>query len=308
VRLLFAGTPESAVPSLRALLESRHEVVAVLTRPDAPAGRGRHVAASPVASIARDAGIETLTPQTPRDPGFLDRLRELAPDGCAAVAYGGLIPGDALAVPTHGWVNLHFSVLPAWRGAAPVQRAIMAGDDVTGATTFRLVEELDAGPTYGVMTAAIRPDDTAGTLLGRLASDGAGLLVTTFDGIEDGVLEARPQPTEGVSHAPKLTVDEARVDWAKPAVAVDAHIRGCTPAPGAWTTALGGRLKLEPVRARLGEAGLKPGELRVGKNDVLVGTATDPVELTRVQAQGKPWMSAADWARGLRGEPGRLGE
>jgi methionyl-tRNA formyltransferase len=308
VRLLFAGTPETAVPSLKALLASRHEVVAVLTRPDAPAGRGRRLTPSPIADVARDAGIEVLTPRTPRDPAFLTRLGEIAPDGCAVVAYGGLIPPDALAVPEHGWVNLHFSVLPAWRGAAPVQRAIMAGDDVTGATTFRLVEELDAGPTYGVMTATIRPDDTAGSLLARLASDGAGLLVTTFDGLEDGVIEARPQPADGLSYAPKLTVEDALVDWTKPASVVDAQIRGCTPAPGAWTTALDSRLKLEPVEVRSDHAHLEPGEVRASKADVLVGTGTDPVALTRVQAQGKPWMAAADWARGLRAEPGRLGE
>jgi methionyl-tRNA formyltransferase len=308
VRLVFAGTPEQAVPSLRALLASRHEVVAALTRPDAPAGRGRRLTASPVAEVAKAAGIEVLTPPSPRDPDFLDRLRSIAPDGCAVVAYGALVPPDALAVPPAGWVNLHFSVLPAWRGAAPVQRAIMAGDDITGATTFRLVEELDAGPTYGVMTAAIHAHDTAGSLLDRLAAGGAGLLTTTFDGIEDGTLEARPQPSDGVSYAPKLTVEEARIDWARPASAVDAQIRGLTPAPGAWTTALGGRLKLGPVRVLPDESGLEPGGVRVAKESVTVGTTTDPVELTRVQAQGKPWMPAADWARGVRGDLVRLGE
>ncbi|HSS67853.1 MAG TPA: methionyl-tRNA formyltransferase [Nocardioidaceae bacterium] len=308
MRLLFAGTPESAVPSLRALLASRHDVVAVLSRPDAPSGRGRRLTPSPVAALSREAGIEVLTPPTPRDPVFLDRLRAIAPDGCAVVAYGGLIPPDALAVPVHGWVNLHFSVLPAWRGAAPVQRAIMAGDDITGATTFRLVEELDAGPTYGVMTATVRPDDTAGTLLERLALDGAGLLVTTFDGLEDGIVEARPQSTDAVSYAPKLTVEESRVSWSRIARAVDAHIRGCTPAPGAWTTALGARLKVGPVRPLDDEPPLGPGDVRTTKSAVMVGTGSVPVALSTVQAQGKPWMAAADWARGLRGELGRLGD
>jgi methionyl-tRNA formyltransferase len=307
VRLLFAGTPDAAVPSLRALLASRHEVVAVLTRPAAPAGRGRRLTPSPVADVVHGAGIELLTPTTPRDPVFTDRLRAIGPDACAVVAYGGLIPADALAVPPHGWVNLHFSLLPAWRGAAPVQRAIMAGDDVTGATTFRLVDELDAGPTYGLMTATVRPDDTAGDLLDRLAVDGAGLLVTTFDGIEDGALEAREQPADGISYAPKLTVDDARVDWSRPAGLVDAHIRGCTPAPGAWTTVLGGRLKLGPARPVEDAAPLEAGLVRASKNEVQVGTGSAPVALSTVQAQGKPWMAAADWARGLRDQPGRLG-
>jgi len=308
VRLLFAGTPETAVPSLQALLSSRHDVVAVLARPDAPSGRGRKLTPSPVAALARDVGIELLTPRTPRDPAFLGRLRELAPDACAVVAYGALIPPEALAVPQHGWVNLHFSVLPAWRGAAPVQRAIMAGDDVTGATAFRLVEELDAGPVFGVMTATIRPDDTAGSLLDRLAVDGAGLLVTTLDGLEDGVLEARPQPSDGVSHAPKLTVEDAAVRWERPAAAVDAQIRGCTPAPGAWTTAAGARLKVGPARPLPDEPALAPGDVRITKSEVRVGTGTVPVALTQVQAQGKPWMAAADWARGLHGDLVRLGE
>jgi methionyl-tRNA formyltransferase len=305
--LLFAGTPESAVPSLRALLASRHDVVGALTRPDARSGRGRRLTSSPVADIAREAGLEVLAPATPRDPSFLARLREIAPDSCAVVAFGALIPAEALAVPPHGWVNLHFSVLPAWRGAAPVQRAIMAGDDITGATTFRLVEELDAGPTYGVMTAAVRPDDTAGSLLGRLAADGAALLVATLDGLEEGVLEARPQPADGVSYAPKLSVDDARVEWARPAAAVDAQVRGCTPAPGAWTTVLGSRLKVEPVRPRPDEPPLAAGAVRTTKAEVVVGTGSDPVALTRVQAQGKPWMAAADWARGLRDNIGSLG-
>jgi methionyl-tRNA formyltransferase len=304
---MFAGTPESAVPSLRALLASPHDVIAVLTRPDAPSGRGRRLTPSPVAEVARGAGLEVLTPTTPRDPAFADRLREIAPDGCAVVAYGGLIPAEALSIPPAGWVNLHFSVLPAWRGAAPVQRAIMAGDDVTGASTFRLVEELDAGPIFGVMTATVRPDDTAGSLLDRLAADGAGLLVATFDGIEDGTVEARAQPVDGVSYAPKLSVDEARVDWERPAAAVDAFVRGCTPAPGAWTTTVGSRLKVGPVRLRPGETPLRPGVVRTTKTEVLVGTGSDPVGLDRVQAQGKPWLAAADWARGHRGDVGRLG-
>jgi len=247
MRLVFAGTPQTAVPALDALLASRHEVVAVLTRPDAPAGRGRHVESSPVARRAAGAGLEVLTPARVRDPQFLDRLRHIAPDCVPLVAYGALIPQAALDVPAHGWVNLHFSVLPAWRGAAPVPHAILHGDDVTGATTFRLVAELDAGPVYGVLTEPVRPADTAGDLLDRLAHSGAQLLLATLDGIEAGTIEAVPQPAEGVSFAPKITPADARVDWKLPAYVVDRVIRACTPEPGAWTEHDGARLKLGPV-------------------------------------------------------------
>jgi methionyl-tRNA formyltransferase len=308
VRLLFAGTPEVAVPSLRALLGSSHEVAAVLTRPDAAAGRGRRLVASPVAEVAAEAGVEVLRPTTPRDPEFLQRLRELAPDCCPVVAYGGLIPQAALDVPKHGWVNLHFSLLPAWRGAAPVQHALLAGDQVTGASTFRLERGLDTGPVYGVMTEAVRPDDTSGALLDRLATAGAELLVATIDGIADGSLTPRPQPDDGVSLAPKLEVSDARIDWTAPAARVDRLVRACTPAPGAWTTLGGDRLKLGPVRPSEADGTLAPGELSVGKREVLVGTGTHPVVLSTVQAPGKKAMAAADWARGVRLPPGqRLG-
>src|SRR2546421_414469 len=209
MRLVFAGTPAAAVPSLDALLKSRHEVAAVITRPDAPAGRGRRVGPSPVADRAAEVGLELLKPATPRDEGFLRRMRALAPDCCPVTAYGALIPQAALEVPRLGWVNLHFSLLPAWRGAAPVAHAIANGDDITGATTFRLVAELDAGPVYGVMTEPIGPQDTAGDVLARLATAGAGLLAQTLDGIESGGLRAVPQPVEGISYAPKLTTEDA---------------------------------------------------------------------------------------------------
>ncbi len=247
MRLVFAGTPQTAVPSLDALLASRHEVVAVVTRPDAPAGRGRKVDSSPVARRAAAAGIEVLTPARARDPQFLDRMREIAPDCAPMVAYGALLPQSLLDIPRHGWVNLHFSVLPAWRGAAPVQHAIMHGDDVTGASTFRVVAELDAGPVYGVVTEPVRPDDTTGQLLERLSHSGAELLVATLDGIEAGTIQAVPQPAEGVSFAPKITPADARVDWKLPAHVVDRLIRACTPNPGAWTEFEGARLKLGPV-------------------------------------------------------------
>jgi len=300
MRLIFAGTPAVTLPSLDALAASGHEIVAVLTRPDAPAGRGRRLVRSPAAAWADERGIEVLTPLKPREPEFQERLRELAPDCVPVVAYGALVPPAALEIPRHGWVNLHFSVLPAWRGAAPVQHALWAGDEVTGATTFRIVPELDAGPTYGVMTERIRPGDTAGDLLARLAEGGAGLLVATLDGIDDGSLEARPQQDEGVCLAPKITVEDARVDWAEPAVAVDRRVRACTPAPGAWTTLDGERVKLGPVTAAAEARSLAPGELAVTKHDVLVGTGTTPVRLGRVKAFGKKQMAAEDWARGVR--------
>ena len=315
MRLVFAGTPQTAVPSLEELLRSKHEVVAVLTRPDAPAGRGRQIGPSPVAQCAASAGIEVLKPGKPRDPAFLDRLRAIAPDCCPVTAYGALIPRTALEIPRYGWVNLHFSLLPAWRGAAPVPHAILHGDDITGATTFQLVAELDAGPVYGVMTQPIGPEDTAGDLLARLATSGAALLVETLDGIESGCLRAIPQPADGVSYAPKLTTDDARVRWSAPALAVGRQIRACTPAPGAWTTLGEARLKLWPVRECAPAAGepLGPGELRVSKSGVLVGTATHPVQLGDVQPGGKRRMPAAEWARGLRatepsvGDPGSAG-
>jgi len=305
VRLVFAGTPEPALPALQAIVASRHELVGVVTRPDAAAGRGRKLVASPVAQLAEELGVPVLKPAHPRDPEFQDALKALRPDCCPVVAYGALLPQSALDIPTHGWVNLHFSVLPNWRGAAPVQHALMAGDEVTGATTFRIVPELDAGPTFGLMTQLIRDDDTAGTLLEKLAEGGAGLLVATLDGIEDGTIEAREQPAEGISFAPKILVEHARVDWDDPALGIDRRIRGCTPAPGAWTTWAGERMKLGPVTITDREP-LPPGRLEVTKNDVYVGTATRPVRLSQVQPFGKKLMPAADWARGVQLEPGTV--
>ncbi|MFI7701015.1 methionyl-tRNA formyltransferase [Nonomuraea sp. NPDC049480] len=300
MRLVFAGTPETALPSLRTLLDSpRHEVVAVVTRPDAQSGRGRKVHPSPVAELAEEAGIEVLRPQKAGDPAFLDRLRTLEPDCCPVVAYGALLPQSALDVPRHGWINLHFSILPAWRGAAPVQRSILHGDEITGATTFQIVKELDAGPVYGVVTEEIRVTDTSGSLLERLSVSGAGLLAATLDGVEDGTLEARPQPADGVTMAPKINVVDARVDWAKPAMHVDRLVRACTPNPGAWSEFRGQRIKLGPVRPVPGER-LAPGEIAASKTAVLVGTATDAVELGEVQPQGKRLMGAVEWARGVR--------
>ncbi|MFI6082049.1 methionyl-tRNA formyltransferase [Streptomyces sp. NPDC051217] len=309
MKLVFAGTPEVAVPALDALIASdRHEVAAVVTRPDAPSGRGRRLVASPVAERAEEAGIEILRPARPRDEAFLTRLREIAPDCCPVVAYGALLPRVALDIPVHGWVNLHFSLLPAWRGAAPVQHAVMAGDETTGAATFLIEEGLDSGPVYGVITEDVRPTDTSGDLLTRLAFAGAGLLAATMDGIEDGTLKAVPQPAEGITLAPKLTVEDARVDWTAPALRVDRVVRGCTPAPGAWTVFRGERLKLIQLAPVPDRTDLAPGEPAVGKNSVHVGTGSYAVELLWVQPQGKKPMRAADWARGVRIATGeRLG-
>ena len=304
MRLLFAGTPEAAVPSLEALIASRHEVVAVLTRADAPAGRGRKLAPSPVRVAAEEAGIPVWT-DVPRGDEFVGRLRDLDVDAAPVVAYGHLLRPEVLAVPRHGWINLHFSLLPAWRGAAPVQRAIIAGDEITGATTFLLDAGMDTGPVLGTMTETIRPRDTSGDLLDRLAHAGAGLLVATLDSLEDGALDPQPQPADGVSLAAKLTPADAFVTFTTPALAVDRLVRGCTPAPGAWTTAPGpdgtpARLGLGPVTLRPDVTDLRPGDLRPGKKDVLVGTATHAVQLGLVQPVGKKPMAAADWARGAR--------
>ncbi|WP_433555001.1 methionyl-tRNA formyltransferase [Pseudonocardia xinjiangensis] len=309
MRLVFAGTPEPAVPSLRALLgSSRHEVAAVVTRPDAPAGRGRKLVRSPVGALADETGIPVLTPARPSDPAFRAELAEIAPDCCPVVAYGALIPRATLDIPRQGWVNLHFSLLPAWRGAAPVQAAVRHGDEVTGATTFLLEEGMDTGPTFGVVTEPVGPADTAGDLLGRLAVSGAALLLATMDGIADGTLRPRPQPAEGVSRAPKVTTADARIDWAAPPLAIDRLVRSVTPEPGAWTTFRGERLGLGPVAAvpATEPVVLKPGELHVEKRRVLVGTVGAPLQLGEVQPVGKRAMPAPDWARGAHIEPGGL--
>ena len=325
MRLLFAGTPEVAVPTLDALVNSPHEVVAVLTRADAPAGRGRKLTPSPVRQRAEELGIEVIT-GNPRDPEVLARLRELNIDCAPVVAYGQILRPEALDIAPHGWINLHFSLLPAWRGAAPVQRAIMAGDEITGATTFVIEEGLDSGPVLGTMTEVIRPGDTSGDLLMRLAHAGAPLMLATMDALETGQLNPVSQNDLDATYAHKLLDADGEVDWTNPAHAIDRRIRGCTPAPGAWTTLPGGgRLGLGPLRSAAstlpalpapaatagalapgatGQVGdvvvLSPGEILVTKRAVFVGTGSGPVELGHVTAPGKKAMAAADWARGAR--------
>ena len=304
VRLVFAGTPEPALPALRHLIDSpRHQVIAVLTRPDAPVGRHRKPEPSPVAREALARGIPLLRPARPNSPEFVAELAALAPECCAVVAYGALLRDALLAVPPHGWINLHFSLLPAWRGAAPVQAAIAAGDTITGATTFRIEPSLDSGPVYGVVTETIRPIDTAGDLLERLALSGAALLSTTLDGIADGTLTARPQPADGVSMAPKITVEQARVRWDLPASVVERRIRAVTPNPGAWTLIGDLRVKLGPVGIDDAPEALPPGAIHVDRKSVWIGTGSAPVRLNQIQPPGKKPMNAVDWARGARLDP-----
>ena len=301
MRIVFAGTPEPALPSLRRLIESpRHDVISVLTRPDAAKGRHGKPSPSPVARLALEHDIPVLRPSRPNSEEFIAELTELAPDACAVVAYGALLSERLLAVPANGWINLHFSLLPAWRGAAPVQAAIAAGDAVTGATTFQIELALDSGPVYGVVTETIRPVDTAGDLLERLSISGAALLETTLDGIADGALTAVPQPADGVTIAPKVTVEDARVRWDLPAHAVDRRIRAVTPNPGAWTMIGDLRVKVGPVTVEESSNSLPPGAIRIERKGVHIGTGSHPVLLGQIQPPGKKPMNAADWARGAR--------
>ena len=317
LRVLFAGTPDVAVPTLRALA-ARHTVVAALTRPPARRSRRGSEEPSPVANAARELGIDVLEWPTLRTPEALEAIRALEVDVAVVVAYGALVPQALLDVPTHGWINLHFSLLPAWRGAAPVQWAVRSGDEVTGATTFRLTAGLDTGPVIGTMTELVRPRDTSGDLLGRLSEGGVPLVLATLDALADGSASPTEQPTDGVSLAPKVEVADAQVPWHLPALAVDRFVRSMTPAPGAWTVIAGTRVKVAPVGLGSGagpgsapgsdsgadDVVLEPGEIRAGRRDVLVGTATTPVVLSEVAPAGKSWMAAADWARGARLDQG----
>ena len=307
---MFAGTPAAALPSLRNLIDAHrrgaHQIVAVITRPDARAGRGRSLRASPVAVVAEQAGLPVIKAAGARDPAFASALVELEPDAGAVVAYGAILPTPVLEIPTHGWINLHFSLLPAWRGASPVEAAIRHGDQITGASTFRLEAGLDTGPVYGVVTEPIGLRDTTGELLQRLAISGAQLLSSALDGIAAGTLQPRPQPADGVSHTGKVTAADARIDWSAPAAAVDRQIRSVTPEPGAWTESRWGRLGIGPVEPIDG-AGLSAGELSFGRHEVLVGTGNGAVRLGLVTASGKKAMPAADWARGTRPSPGQGG-
>ncbi|MGO2542525.1 methionyl-tRNA formyltransferase [Specibacter sp. AOP5-B1-6] len=297
MRLLFAGTPAVALPSLEALRSAGHEIVAVLTRPDAPLGRKRVMTPSPVAARAAELGLPVIKADK-IDADAAAAIAAAAPEVAAIVAYGALIPPSALGIPEHGWINLHFSLLPAWRGAAPVQHSVINGDEVTGASTFLLEKGLDTGPVYGTMTEAIRPADTSAALLERLSHSGAVLLAQTIDGIAAGQLSGVEQQGE-ISLAPKLSLEDGHVHWDDPALAINRRIRGVTSEPGAWTMLAGQRFKLSPVLLRTDVTDLAPARLRIEAKSVLVGTGSHAVELVQVQPAGKKLMQATDWARGL---------
>jgi methionyl-tRNA formyltransferase len=307
MRILFAGTPEPAAVTLQYLLEdSPHEVVAVLTQPDAKRGRGRTLHPSAVAEVADAAGVPvhkwpSLKASAEDADEVRATLRAYAADGVTAVAvvaYGQILPADVLDLFDEGWVNLHFSLLPRWRGAAPVQAAIAAGDEVTGATTFRIVPELDAGPVLGEVEEAIGLEDTADDLLTRLTYAGRELLADTLTGLETGQVTGTEQPAEGMTYAAKITPADARVDWTRPAAEIQRVTRAHTPAPGAWTTLAGDRYKLGLLLPVDDYDGLAAGEVVAGKSRVLVGTGDGTLQITRIQPPGKKMMAAADWARG----------
>lgn len=305
MRLVFAGTPEVAAVTLAELLDrSGHDVVAVLTRPDAPQGRSKRPVPSPVARLALERGIELLRPGRPAEADFVARLIALAPEACPVVAYGALLPERVLAIPRLGWINVHYSLLPRWRGAAPVQRAILAGDTDTGVSVFGLVPELDAGPVYAQRPYLLHPLQTAGEALAALQPLGSALLLDTLDALAAGTATAVEQPVDGITLAPKLTVAEVRIDWTARAAQLARQIRAGNPSPMAWTMLGAERFRVllaEPAPATT----LAPGEVAVGRRDVQVGTGEGNLILLRVQPAGRAAMTGAEWGRGLRG-PVRL--
>ncbi|HOT34423.1 MAG TPA: methionyl-tRNA formyltransferase [Rhodoglobus sp.] len=296
MRLVFAGSPDAAVPSLRALAESAHDVVTVITREDSPQGRRAVLTPTPVAVEADRLGVPVI--RANRLAGkATETVQALAPDLGVIVAYGGLVREPLLSTPRLGWINLHFSLLPRWRGAAPVQRAIMAGDDITGASVFQLVPELDAGDVFGRVTEPIGRHQTAGSLLDSLAESGASLLVRVVDALADGTARAVPQDGD-VTLAPKLGLADGEVDWTLPAEAVSAQIRGVTPEPGAFTTIDDARLKILDATIARDVPRMPAGQFALVGRRVVVGTATDPIELVAVHPSGRRAMDAASWWRG----------
>ena len=300
MRIIFAGTPSAAVPTLRAVVAAGHDVCAVLTRPPAPVGRGRTLTPSDVAVVAADLNLPVVTPRSLRDAGFEDWLRDQQADVAVVVAYGAMIPASLLDIPRLGWFNLHFSLLPAWRGAAPVQAAIAAGDEITGATIFRIDTGLDTGPVAAVMTEQIQPQDTAGTLLERLAESGASFFCSVLDAMDGGHVHLVPQSSEGVSRAPLITTADARIDWRLPAVVIERRVRAFTPSPGAWSSLAGQRLRVDHVSLAASDGSLAPGEVAHLGGHVLVGTGSTALHLEMVTPAGKRSMSASSWWNGLR--------
>jgi len=297
VRVLFAGTPAVALPALEELRAAGFSVVGVLTRPDAPVGRKRISTPSPVAARAAELGLPVIKAARV-DEAAQAAIAALRPDVAAIVAYGAIVPPSALVLPEHGWINLHFSLLPAWRGAAPVQHAVINGDDLTGASTFQLEAGLDTGPVFGTVTEPIRAEDTGSALLDRLSRSGAVLLAQTLAAIADGSAVAIAQ-SGTVSLAPKLTIEDGRIDFTAPALAISRRIRGVTAEPGAWTWLDGQRFKVGQAVLRPDQRDLPPGRLAVLGKSLLVGTGSHAIELLAVQPAGKKMMKAADWLRGI---------
>jgi methionyl-tRNA formyltransferase len=301
-RIVFAGSPAVAVPSLAALVASGQDVVGVVTREDSPLGRRRVLTATPVAVAAEERGLPVI--RANRLTGdAASRIAALEPDLGVIVAYGGLVREPLLSLPAHGWINLHFSLLPRWRGAAPVQHAILAGDELTGASVFRLVEGLDEGPVYGTLTQSIGAQETAGHLLVSLAESGAELLSRVVESIAAGTARAEAQEGDP-TFAPKLTSADGRIDWSERASAIDHRIRAVTPEPGASTTVDGAALKILGAALARDAAPRPPGRIEEEGGRILVGTASEPIELLEVQPAGKRLMPATDWWRGRRGEQG----
>ncbi len=300
MRILFAGTPAVAIPTLNKLLSSEHEVVAVVTAPPAPAGRGQKLLSSDVAVAGRAAGLPVFEFADINSPDSTRELVNLNVDVAVVVAYGQLLKQEVLSISPNGWINLHFSLLPMWRGAAPVQHAILSGDEVTGATTFLLETGMDTGPIIGQLTTDINPTETAGELLERLSVEGAELMLTTIDAIAKGEAGLVPQSNVDVSYAPKISVNDTQIDWKHPALAISRKVRAFNPAPHAWTVLGDNKLLINAVAFGEFEEVLEPGQIHVSKNQVLVGTGSVALELLEVKPAGKNWMPAADWARGIR--------
>ncbi|MDL9979791.1 methionyl-tRNA formyltransferase [Microbacterium sp. ASV49] len=298
MRVVFAGTPDPAVPSLRLLAATEHEIVGVVSRNDAPLGRKRVMTPSPTAGAADELGLPVI--KTDRlDAAATEQIAALEPDLGVIVAYGGLVREPLLSAPRLGWINLHFSLLPLWRGAAPVQHALIAGDAVVGAAVFQLVPELDAGDVFDAIEYRPEPDATSGDVLDALAHRGAYLLRSVVDGLAAGTAIARPQ--EGTpTFAPKLSLDDGWIRWGESAHAVLNRVRGVTPEPGAHSDLDGTRLKVLAARAADSGDELPPGQVELRGRAVLVGTADEPIALVTVQPAGRGAMAAADWWRGLR--------